>query len=161
MVPFSTSFWTHDHRTHVAVRGIAALEGETVVLECHETRRPDRRARRWMADRPDERIHAVRLPLVDLAAVSWRPRRVRVWRGGALDLVVRRLGVLDGVLHVGGPRCLLRVERRDRRRAQEFVRAVTACLASAHADRALSDELSDEWRGLLGRTSTPEASPVD
>jgi len=157
MVPFSTAFWTHDHRTHVAVRGIAALEGEAVVLECHTTRRPDRRARRWMADRPDERVDVVHLPLVDLVAVSWRPRRVRVWRGGALDVVVRRLGVLEGVVHIGGPRCLLGVERRDRQRAREFARAVAARVATAHADRALADEL----RGLLGDSSCPAPSLVD
>ncbi|HEY0780741.1 MAG TPA: hypothetical protein VGD56_22480 [Gemmatirosa sp.] len=156
-MPFSTSFWTHNHRTHVAVRGIAALEGDAVVLECHATRRPDRRARRWMADGPGERVDVVHLPLLDLVAVSWRPRRIRIWRGGALDLVVRRLGVLEGVVHVGGPRCLLRVDRRDRQRAREFARAVAARVAAAHADRALSDELRD----LLGSASRPAPSPVD
>ncbi len=146
MVPFSTSFWTHDHRTQVTVRGLAVLETDAVVLECHETRRPDRRALRWVSDAVQERVHVVRIPLSDVVAVAWRPRRIRVWRGGELDLVVRRLGALDGVLHHGGPRCLLRVERQDRRRARDLVRAATPRLLAAQADRALDDDL----RALLG-----------
>lgn len=157
MVPFATSFWTPDHRTQVLVRGLVVLETDALVLECHETRRPDRRALRWVPDAVETRVHVVRLPLAEVVAVAWHPRRLRLWRGGALDLVVRRLGALDGALHAGGPRCLLQVERQDRRRARELVRVATPRILAAQADQALDDDL----RALLGGSEGGASLAVD
>lgn len=132
-VPFRADGPGGSEYARAIIDGVIRLEGEDLILEFVETRTgvPGSNTTTRASD-----VIVRRIPLEHLDSLGF----ARAWfRGGRIELRVRRLDVLGGLVGPGETQVSLRIDRKDAFLARDFVASVNL----ASAERALRDAEDD------------------